>query len=296
MPSNENNSNTDHGLGRITLAMGNQPLLVYTIHPDDFAIGAAGTIYKVSQRGKKVYVVNMVPPAQYGGYRDTKAEIEYGILKQEFDASCSLLGCEGIFDLEKSGWLPKDFKSGTLGDPNPNDEVLEKIIIKSIRDLRPGAVLVPYQSDRHKDHVNGSKVVDYAAWRSGRESRVSELGEPWHFPNQLHEVLEYPVIPILVPQPGLLYVDITGEPSHKKLEAQLAHKSQMERDQFYWFSSWLRDVDNAINLHGSAALKHLLPNKILTVEEAKAAISNYFFGDQPLPMAEVFLPSGFASR
>ena len=294
MVANVTDSNMDYGTERIALAMGNRPLLVYTIHPDDFAIGAAGTTYKASQRGK-VYVVNIVPPRLYGGYEHTREEVNYDRIKDEFDISCKILGCEGIFDLEESEWLPKDYKPGTLGDPDPNDEVLEKIIVHSIRDIRPGAILLPLESDHHKDHLNGSKAIQYTTWRAGRPSRVSELGEPWHFPNQLHEILEYSVIPILMHQPGLLYVNITGEPSDKKLEAMLAHQSQMSRDPLYWFQARLRDIENAITLHGTAKLNTLFPEQVLNVEEAKAASLNYF-GTVNVPMAEVFKPSGFASR
>jgi bacillithiol biosynthesis deacetylase BshB1 len=121
-------------------------LLVFGPHPDDLEIGLAGTIARHVADGRAVGLCDLT--AGELGSNGTPDE-----RRQEAEAAARVLGVEWR---ENLGWPDGGI---TL------DHAATAIDL--IRRHRPRTIAIPYEHDRHPDHVASSQVLAVAAFRSG---------------------------------------------------------------------------------------------------------------------------------
>ncbi len=115
-------------------------LLVFAAHPDDAELSCGGTIAKYVHEGKKVGIVDLT--AGELGTRGSK-EIRY---RESLRAS-EILGIAVRENLQMQDGFFK------------NDEVHQRLIIKTIRKYQPTIVLANAYHDRHPDHGRASDLI-----------------------------------------------------------------------------------------------------------------------------------------
>ncbi len=134
-------------------------LLAFGPHPDDAEIGLGGTLAKHAACGFRVGICDLTR-----GELGSNGTVE--TRQTEADAARKVLG---IPVNENLGW-----PDGGIGsDPHHVRDAAE-----IIRRLRPRTIAVPYWDDRHPDHVDASRVLTEAAFKSGLR-RYAASGEPW---------------------------------------------------------------------------------------------------------------------
>ncbi|MGH8977704.1 MAG: PIG-L deacetylase family protein [Acidimicrobiia bacterium] len=208
-------------------------LAVYA-HPDDPEISAGGTLARWAAAGAEVH--SLVTTRGDKGTSDPDADTEalVRLREQEADAAARVLGLASTRHLE--------FADGELQD----DVDLRRELVRSVRELRPDAVLCPDPTSvffgegyvNHRDHrITGWATLDAVSPASGN---------PHYFP-ELHAAgLE-------VHQPRAVYLSGTFEPNvwidiadtlDRKIEALFCHQSQLQETSD-WFRDFLRDTAEA---------------------------------------------------
>lgn len=122
--------------------------LVIVAHPDDAELGAGGLLYKLTQQGKKIGIIDLTEGEL--GSRGT-VSTRY----QEAKNSGEILGISVRENLQ-------------LGDGffEETEENLLKIISK-IRQYQPEIIITNSITDRHPDHGKASQLVSRASYLSG---------------------------------------------------------------------------------------------------------------------------------
>jgi N-acetylglucosamine malate deacetylase 1 len=136
-------------------------LLVFGPHPDDLEIGLGGTIAAHVARGDRVGLCDLTAGemGSNGGVEERLAEAE---------AARAVLGAAWRVNLR---WPDR----AIAGNP---DHVRAAAAV--VRAARPRAVAVPYERDRHPDHVAASQVLTEALFNSGlRRYDAGTPHEPW---------------------------------------------------------------------------------------------------------------------
>jgi bacillithiol biosynthesis deacetylase BshB1 len=133
--------------------------LAFGPHPDDAEIGLGGTLAKHAAQGFRVGICDL-----------TRGELgSNGTAETRADEAAAARTALGVTVNENLGW-----PDGAIGsDPH---HVRDAVDI--IRRLRPRTIAAPYWADRHPDHVNASRVLTEAAFKSGLR-RYAAPGEPW---------------------------------------------------------------------------------------------------------------------
>jgi len=134
-------------------------LLVFGPHPDDLEIGLGGSIAKHVALGHRVGLCDLTK-----GELGTNGTPEERLAESE-DARRVL----GAAWRENLG-LP----DGDIG----GDRSHLRTIVELIRRARPKTIAVPYERDRHPDHVAASRLLTRAAFQSGL-ARYAAAGEKW---------------------------------------------------------------------------------------------------------------------
>lgn len=134
-------------------------LLVFGPHPDDLEIGLGGAIAKHVSAGHRVGLCDLTR-----GELGTNGTAEKRL--KESEAARAVLGAAWRENLG----LP-DGDVG--GDPSQC-----RAIVELIRRARPKTIAVPYDRDRHPDHVAASRLLTRAAFFSGL-ARYAAAGDNW---------------------------------------------------------------------------------------------------------------------
>jgi bacillithiol biosynthesis deacetylase BshB1 len=134
-------------------------LLVFGPHPDDLEIGLAGTIAKHASMGLAVGLCDLT--AGELGTNGTPDD-----RRREAARAADLLGARWR---ENLGWPD--------GAIEPLPERL-RAVVNLLRRHQPRVVALPYWQDRHPDHVEASRVLDLAVFRSGLRRFVTDAA-PW---------------------------------------------------------------------------------------------------------------------
>lgn len=165
--------------------------LVIAPHPDDAELGAAGTILKLQQEGKRVGVLDLTSgePTPHGSLETRAAETA---------AATEVLGLAWRENLG----LPNRSLEATLENRAKLAEV--------IRRTRPAWLLAPYWEDAHPDHAAATKLVEDARFwakltKTDAPGQTPLAGEPHHPPRVFYY---YCVHLKLTPQPAFV-VDIS---------------------------------------------------------------------------------------
>jgi bacillithiol biosynthesis deacetylase BshB1 len=138
---------------------GSVDLLVFGPHPDDLEIGLGGAIAKHVALGHRVGLCDLTR-----GELGTNGTPDERL--QESEAAREVLGAAWRENLG----LP----DGDIGaDPSHR-----RAIVDLIRRARPRTIAIPYDRDRHPDHVAASRLLTRAAFLSGL-ARYAAGGEKW---------------------------------------------------------------------------------------------------------------------
>ena len=178
-------------------------LMVMTVHPDDAALGAGGTIAKYVAAGKKVGIIDLTQ-----GELGTRGTAE--TRQQEATRAANILGVQ----VRENLGLRDGFFT--------NDEESQVVIIRAIRKYQPEIVITNALDDRHPDHGRASKLVNDALFLSGLR-RIKTVDE-----GQIQEAfrprLQLQVIQDKYIQPNII-LDITAF-WEKKEQSILAYTTQ----------------------------------------------------------------------
>jgi bacillithiol biosynthesis deacetylase BshB1 len=134
-------------------------LLVFGPHPDDLEIGLGGAIAKHVALGHRVGLCDLTR-----GELGTNGTPEERL--EESEAARAVLGAAWRENLG----LP----DGDIG----GDPSHRRAIVELIRRARPKTIAVPYDRDRHPDHVAAGRLLTRAAFLSGL-ARYAAAGERW---------------------------------------------------------------------------------------------------------------------
>ena len=143
----------------MTADIGPVDLLAIGPHPDDIEIGIGGTVVKHSALGYRVGLCDLT-----AGEMGSNGTVDERLAEAE--AARRVLGAEWRVNLR----LP-DRALGTHDDH-------ARAIATLVRRSRPQAIVVPYWSDRHPDHVAASQLLTEAVFNAGLR-RYQADGEAW---------------------------------------------------------------------------------------------------------------------
>ena len=136
-------------------------ILAIGAHADDVEIGMAGTIAKLSKRGRKIVICDL-----------TEAELSSNgsptLRKIEAETAAGILGAEERINL---GFPDRGI---SLTDSQINK------VVTLIRTYRPKVIFAPYAVDRHPDHGHASNLIAEAAFTSGIHGFKDQENLPAH--------------------------------------------------------------------------------------------------------------------
>jgi N-acetylglucosamine malate deacetylase 1 len=123
-------------------------LLVFGPHPDDIEIGLGGTVARHASSGRTVGLCDLT--AGELGSNGTPEE-----RRREAGEAARVLGA---IWRENLGWPDGGIE---------NTPTLVRSAVDFIRRHQPRTIAVPYWRDRHPDHVDASRVLTRAVFKSG---------------------------------------------------------------------------------------------------------------------------------
>jgi len=177
---------------------GTVDLLVFGPHPDDLEIGLGGSIVKHVALGHRVGLCDLTR-----GELGTNGTPEERVAESE--SAREVLGAEWRENL--------GLADGDIG----GDRSHLRTIVELIRHARPKTIAVPYERDRHPDHVAASRLLTRAAFQSGL-ARYAAAGEKWRADWLLYYFINDSTRPSFV-------VDVSAQYSTKRA-ALACHRSQ----------------------------------------------------------------------
>ena len=173
-------------------------LLVFGPHPDDLEIGLGGAIAKHVSLGHRVGLCDLTR-----GELGTNGTPEERL--QESEAARAALGADWRDNL--------GIPDGDIG----GDPSHRRAVVELIRRARPKTIAIPYERDRHPDHVAASRLLTRAAFLSGL-ARYAAAGEQWRADWLLYYFINDSTRPSFV-------VDVSAH-YHTKRAALACHRSQ----------------------------------------------------------------------
>jgi bacillithiol biosynthesis deacetylase BshB1 len=173
-------------------------LLVFGPHPDDLEIGLGGTIARHVVLGFRVGLCDLT-----AGEMGSNGTVEERLA--EADAARAVLGADWRVNLR---WKDRAF--------GPDADHV-RAAARLIREVRPRTVAVPYEVDRHPDHVAASRLLTEAAFNAGLR-RYDADGEPW----KVEWICQYFINDSAAPS---FVVDVS-EHYQRKRDALACHRSQ----------------------------------------------------------------------
>lgn len=134
-------------------------IIAFGTHPDDIELFCGGTLIKLTRKGMRTGVIDLTR-----GELGTRGDVETRSREAEKAA-----GIMGLQHRENLG-LPDGSIRNTTENRQP--------VIRVLRRYRPAAVLIPFPSDRHPDHVAASALLEDAVFYSGLK-RIESGAEPF---------------------------------------------------------------------------------------------------------------------
>lgn len=123
-------------------------ILAFAPHPDDVELHCSGTLVKLKQEGYSIGIIDLTR-----GELSSRGTVE--TRAKEIELASKILN----IDVRENIALPDG------GIQNDSESRLK--IISILRKYRPRTIFIPYHTDRHPDHENGSKLVRDAVFNSG---------------------------------------------------------------------------------------------------------------------------------
>ncbi len=188
-------------------------ILAFAPHPDDAEICCGGTLITSQKKGHKTGIVELTygEMSTAGTVEERKLEVEEAnkILKPTHRENLGL----------SDGWL----NPYNQYDSRSQDSAIVKIV-DCIRRLKPSIVLLPYDSDRHPDHIAASNLITSALFHANVGGYKTPSGADRHLVNQIfYYQMRYEFTPSVI-------VDISDS-FDEKVEAIKCFKTQITRDQ-----------------------------------------------------------------
>ncbi|HNQ12372.1 MAG TPA: PIG-L family deacetylase [Bacteroidia bacterium] len=150
-------------------------ILILAPHPDDAEFGLGGTISKLIEQGKEIFVTTFSVCE-----KSTPKGFEVGDIEKEMYASMNSLNikkeCLTVYD-----YPVRDF-------PAHRQEILEKMIEQKKR-IEPDLVFIPCSSDIHQDH----EVINVEGKRAFKHHNLLGYEMPWNnfgFTSFLYHTIE----------------------------------------------------------------------------------------------------------
>lgn len=181
----------------------NIDVLVISAHPDDAELCCAGTIASHIAHNKTVGMIDLTQ-----GEMGTRGTAELRL--QEADKAAQILK---VAFRENLGFEDYFFK---------NDEEHQAMVVRKIRQYRPGIIITNAISDRHPDHGKAANLVEQAVFLAGlRKFETTLEGSPQEAYRPKH-VFHYIQNNYIEPD---IIVDVSGY-WNVKMNAMMAFSSQ----------------------------------------------------------------------
>lgn len=204
-----------HFLDDVQLPEKGQKVLIFSPHPDDESIAAAGYIFDSTRKGAEVKIV-LVTDGNKHGLKDRRYD--------EFRQATSILG------VSQENLIFLNYPDGHLKEANQTE--LAANFQKIIADFSPNIILYPSARDRHPDHATCGKVLETVL----KQEKSSVLtyaylvhSRHWPQPKKMAPSL------YLLPPTRLINFDdswqilmLDSSTLSKKKEAIVAYKSQLQ--------------------------------------------------------------------
>ncbi len=194
-------------------------ILVFSPHPDDAELGAAGFLLEMKKKRYTTGIVDLT-----AGEMSSTATGETRISESRKAAE--------LLDLDVRENLR--FQDCALTDSYETRLKVADVIQK----YTPRVVLAPYSKDRHPDHAACSFIVKHALLYA----RLKKRGEPHYVDSLYYYLLNTPFDPTFI-------VDITGS-FDKKIEVLSCYCSQFESD-FPYLRDYIPHVTAKALYYGS---------------------------------------------
>ncbi len=177
-------------------------LLFFAPHPDDVELWCGGLVVKMTQAGYRVGIAELTK-----GELGTRGDV--ATREAECKASSKVLG---VTLRENLGFPDGGIDATTSSQLNRTVELL--------RELRPELVVIPYEQERHPDHVAASTLLNRALFFANTKKFTTGGKAPRFMPRQ---VLSYPMRHVVRPS---FVVDISDVQA-TKMKAISCFKSQL---------------------------------------------------------------------
>ena len=178
-------------------------VLVFAAHPDDAELSIGGTIAKFSLFKMKTGIIDLTQ-----GEMSSRGNVK--LRKKEADNSGKILNITYRENLGISD-----------GNIELNRKNLGKVVTV-IRRFTPKIIFAPYFNDRHPDHINTSKLIKDAMFKTGLtkfKTKYKGKNQPAYRPKKLFYYMQtYSFSPTFI-------IDITDTFS-QKMKAVRAYSSQ----------------------------------------------------------------------
>ncbi len=138
--------------------------LIVVAHPDDEALGAGASIWKLTQEGNQVDVCIMCTEAKARAFRPEDNELE-----SDMDEACRMLGVAKKYE-------------GTFPNIEMNNSThlsLVQFIEKAIAESEPDVIITHHPADTNNDHMHTSMACQAAIRLFQRRIGMKPLREMW---------------------------------------------------------------------------------------------------------------------
>jgi LmbE family N-acetylglucosaminyl deacetylase len=224
-----------------------QRCLVVFAHPDDAEFGSAGTAAKLAREGKDVFYAVVTDGSKGSSDPEMTTEKLIALRRRE---QCEAARIVGVKDVSFLG-----FPDGML---EPTLQV-RKAITACIRQYKPDVVICQNPTRdinagvfvQHPDHLAAGEATLAAIYPSARDRMT--------FPELLAEGLEpHKVNEIWIPGSNTdFFVDIS-DTIDVKVEALLAHASQVKEEVREWIPSRAKQVGEPQGIASAEAFKRII--------------------------------------
>jgi bacillithiol biosynthesis deacetylase BshB1 len=124
-------------------------ILAFGIHPDDVELGCGGTLVRSCNRGDTVTIVDLTRGESASNGTSEGRAVEAA-------AAAEILGCQDRLNLA----IPD---AGVQSE----DPDQQRLVVATIRSLRPDLILVSNEDDQHPDHSSGTRLITRSMYLAG---------------------------------------------------------------------------------------------------------------------------------
>jgi len=158
-------------------------VLVLAPHPDDETVGCGGTLRKYVNSGARVKVVVMTD-GRLGNAEIRRLAEDDPVRRQMQDELVAQRRREAFAALDVLGVEEKEFLAARDGELRASVSVIAPKLAQTLSQWRPDAVLLPFVTDRHRDHFAANccfiEAIEQlnAAWTQALQCVAYEIWSP----------------------------------------------------------------------------------------------------------------------